>query len=216
MTPPDNELDELRHLKTMAGAELAHLRPLALRETIRQAGFDPDSSAGKTLAELAKTNESLRTSVSMMRTKAVELGLSTKTVEEPVSPVPAPSELTDPSLPATHSVNTPGTPAHDQALAKTALREPFREAAERMLSNTTDANGYHPGESSPLQAAAERLAEKWRPPPGPNPRSAKTVDVPPPTDAERQASKAEFLAHRKAADKDFHSTIREAAAKMLS
>lgn len=215
-TPPnssDAELDELRHFRTMATAELDALRPLALQSAIRSSGFEPTSSAGRVLAELAKTDPQLAASPEALKRKASQLGLSTNVAEQPPPSAPAATELTDPSRPATHSANTPGTAEHDKALARKTLRDPFREAAERMLSPESS----YEDAPSPLREAAEMVADKWNPAtPKPNPWRAKTVDVPPPTDAERVANKEAYLAQRKTADAVLRSITRETAAKMFS
>ena len=199
------ELDEAQHARLMAEAELELLKGPALRETIRSAGFDPNSSAGKVLAELAATNESLRMSTGMMKAKASSLGLSANVAGQPTPSAPPPSELTDPDYPPTHSRNTPGTVEHDKALIQKAIRDPFRQAAERMLSPTT----YEDDTPSPMRVAAEQVAAKWNPAtPKPNPWRAQTTDKPPPTDAEQKANKEAFLAHRKATDKKLHDLTR--------
>ena len=206
------ELDELRHFQTMANAELEALRPLALQSAIRSAGYEPTSSAGRVLAELAEADAQLAASPGALKRKASELGLTSNVAADPAPQPPASSELIDPSLPATHSVNVAGTPAHDQALAQKALRDPLREAAERMLSPTT----YEDAPPSPLREAAEQVAAKWNPPNAkPNPWRAQTVDVPPPTAAEQQATRNAFEDRKKSAKRELRDVTRAVARRMV-
>ena len=206
------ELDELRHFRTTANAELEALRPLALQSAIRSAGYEPTSSAGRVLAELTKTDPQLAASPEALRRKASALGLSPNVVADPVPDPSASSELIDPSLPATHSVNVAGTPAHDQALAQKALRDPLREVAERMLSPTT----YEDARPSPLREAAEQLAAKWNPAsPQPNPWRAQTVDVPPLTAAQQQENRDAFEDRQKTAKKELRDVTRAVARRMV-
>ena len=206
------ELDELRHSAVMATAELEALRPLALQSAIRSAGYEPTSSAGRVLAELTKTDPQLVASPGALRRKASELGLTSNVAADPAPQPPASSELIDPSLPATHSVNVAGTPAHDQALAQKALRDPFRHAAERMLSPTT----YEDAPPSPLREAAEQVAAKWNPAtPKPNPWRAQTVDVPPPTAAQQQENRDAFEDRQKTAKKELRDVTRAVARSMV-
>lgn len=55
----DKEINfqKLREQKEALEAELANLRPLQTKETLRQAGFDPDSSEGKALSVAIKAGE---------------------------------------------------------------------------------------------------------------------------------------------------------------
>ena len=206
------ELDELRHFRTMANAELEALRPLALQSAIRSAGYEPTSSAGRVLAELTKTDPHLAASPEALRRKASELGLSTNVVADPVPDPSASPELTVPSRAPTHSANTPGTPAHDKALIQKEIRDTLRGVAERMLSPTT----YEDAPPSPLREAAEQVAAKWNPAtPKPNPWRAQTVDVPPPTAAQQQENRDAFEDRQKTAKKELRDVTRAVARSML-
>jgi hypothetical protein len=211
--PPDSsdELDDLRHFKTMASAELDALRPLALQSAIRAAGYEPTSSAGRVLFELAKTVPQLAASPEALARKATELGLSTNVAADPV-PQPPASELTDPAYPPTHSRNTPGTPGHDAALREKGIMDPFRHAAERMLGLTT----YEDEGPSVSQQAAQLVADNWNPKnPKPNPWRAQTTVKPRPTAAEQKEDKEAYIAHRKAADKELQDLTRGIARSMV-
>jgi hypothetical protein len=213
---PDSsdELDDLRHFQIMASAELDALRPLALQSAIRSAGYEPTSSAGRVLFELAKSEPQLAASPEALKRKATELGLSSNVAADPVPQPPAQSELTDPAYPPTHSRNTPGTVGHDSALREKGLRDPFRQAAERMLGLTT----YEDEGPSVSQQAAQLVAAKWNPPEGtkrPAIGYVKPVNIPARTEADIQADKEEFLAHRKAADKKLRDLSRAAARSMV-
>ena len=206
------ELDELRHFRTMANAELEALRPLALQSAIRSAGYEPTSSAGRVLAELTKTDPQLAASPEALRRKASALGLSTNVVADPAPQPSASAELTVPTLPATHSANTPGTPAHDKALIQKEIRDTLRGAAERMLSPTT----YEDAPPSPLREAAEQVAKKWNPTsPKPNPWRAQTVDIPPPTAAQRKANRDAFEDRQATAKQELRDVTRAVARSML-
>ena len=153
---PD-EVDELRHAKLMADAELELLRGPALRETIREAGFDPSSSSGRTLAELAKTDESLRTSSQMMRSKASELGLEaapSAAVSPTTEQQPETSGLNDPAFGPDHPRNTPG----DAAFKIAARQRRLIEHNNQLLANmrTADEHGRQEGELSAQERSAGR------------------------------------------------------------
>lgn len=162
MAAAEQELADLRHRQLMESAELELLRPLALREQIRQIGFDPDSPAGMTLVELAKTNEPLRTSARMMRAKAEQLGLSSDpSLQAPtLAPTAVNSDLIDPNLPAWHPRNDRADVAGQLAIrdhyANAAAQERYQAAEER---GPLDHNGYPADEVDARQARIDAFAE---------------------------------------------------------
>ncbi|MGD2100821.1 MAG: hypothetical protein PVG83_01165 [Acidimicrobiia bacterium] len=135
--PTGDEHLDLESSHALATAELGHLRPLAAREMIRQAGYDPDTGAGKQLLSAAADNPDLSKSVDQVRRKASELGLSPET-SPPVSdpePVTGQSGLIDPNFPAWHPRNDPDDVAGKVAMrdyyARAAAEERAQKAAER-------------------------------------------------------------------------------------
>ena len=118
----------------MAEAELERLRPLQVAETIRRIGFNPESTSGKVLTELAAGNPVLAGDPRRLAAKAEELGLTA------ADPVPGEIPLTDPTLPATHQRNQLGTVANRIAERDRSRQSKTARLAEA-LRGVTDTTG---------------------------------------------------------------------------
>lgn len=79
------ELEDLKTKLTIAEAEAAELRPVKIRETLRAAGFDPDSGNGRALADLIADDTGLHRSPAKVRELAAKYGW------EPMDPADIPN-----------------------------------------------------------------------------------------------------------------------------
>jgi hypothetical protein len=82
----DKEMNfaNLRSQKEALEAELAALRPLKTAQTVKEAGFDPDSPAGKALTRLAADSD-----VEGVKSLAAELGFEVGNIERQPTAVEA-------------------------------------------------------------------------------------------------------------------------------
>jgi hypothetical protein len=168
----ENDTDriaELEHQLTMATARADLYEEAALREFLREAGFEPTSPAGRVLTELAETNPILKTSTRALRAKAEELGLTADTS-------PAPAATPGREQPA---FNLDGIEAEIGEAEKAGDWKKAKDLrTEIALFNmlNSDADGNTPGGRDPMAEAiaaeyeAQRLAEarKRSEPPGPS------------------------------------------------
>jgi hypothetical protein len=134
----DKELNfkALREAKEALESELATLRPLAVKDAIRAAGFDPDKPEGKALARLAETADA-----ESVKALAEELGFEVPTLKPELTPTEQAAVAGAQKQAALNSVTTSdGPPSSDQAIAEAEAAGDYGLSGRLKLQQFLSAN----------------------------------------------------------------------------